>query len=504
MGEMLFAISSQAQASFSNGSHMDLALSTSSTSYKPTASHIENDPARPRTVDLQDADLCPRPSEQPHQNIVDKKDEDFATKNVSLLPPAPVRKGAHILAEDQPNYRVEPQIEERPFASPVGSPLLRLPLEIRLQIYRWVLLLGIAGPAPSNSSSNNTGSNSSNSPKTATDPSVSTSGLLFHCMPPYFFDSPQHFGAGEGHFFTGLFSANAHRTPVEYRTIKLQEELSKDDQETTKAENEATLLAAHRPVGRPLPVGLLASCRQIYGEARLLAFETSEFVFVRLFSSGLSTAHAFIVLGSQTYPGNIGGSPPRLRPWQRDHLRYMRLELDVSVADMDWRGPERDPIYVGDNATKKGPTIIDAAKWLALCDALSKGLQGLRILLNITEERHQNGNDEVVEESAYEGNGTKVASADVAQSILVQGFRRLAALRQLEIELVWVLRGRFRSRAANMTPAATRANLNWCASVENAINNERQKSLSEDAAHWPVNTKVVCVERIYDEERRMA
>ncbi|CAK7216193.1 hypothetical protein SCUCBS95973_002727 [Sporothrix curviconia] len=495
MSELLFAMHYQA---------LDMPRSMPSLSFKPAVSHFENGlTEQRRTADVHDSATSPSPAAQSHHGNVPKKEKDGTNETMPASPPprAPLLAEAksNILSQDQQNYRVEPQIAQTLLALSTGSPLLRLPLEIRLQIYRWALLLGTAGPA-----SNNT---------LATDPSVSPPST------PCFFDGPRHFGPGDGFMFIDLFSANAHKIPVEYRAIKLESTPSEDNVEheqerrqhgrkEAQGQDSPLLLAAHRPVGRGLPVGLLTSCRQIYGEARLLALETSEFVFVRLFSSGLSTAHAFIVLGSQTYPGNIGGVPPKLRPWQRDHLRYMRLELDVSVADMGWRGPERDPMYVGDRATttamkqtkQQGPTIVDAAKWLALCDALGKGLQGLRILLNITEERHQQSGDE----SAYEENGSEAAAADVAQSILVQGFRRLTALRQLEIELAWVLRGRFRSRAANMMPAATRANLTWCASVETAINNERQMLSTAEAAHRPVSTKVVCVERIYDKEKKAA
>ena len=274
-------------------------------------------------------------------------------------------------------------------------------------------------------------------------------------------------------------------------------------------------------------MGLLASCRQIYREARLLAFETSEFVFVRLFSSGLSTAYAFIVLGTRSYHGIL----PRLQPWQRDHMRYVRLELDVSVADMGWSGPQRDLQYMNkganadadahDTAKKQGHAVIDAAKWLALCDALRKGLHGLRLLLNITGERQQrsgidsealltgagaygrnNGRKRINDERGGKDDrddrdDNEAAAADVAQSILVQGLRRLAALRQLEVELIWAVRGRLRSRAVNMMPAATQANLDWCFFVERALNSEqRQLSSSVDMAYRPGKVNVVCVERI--------
>lgn len=442
---------------------------------------------------------------------------DNKTDDKTAPAPLETERPSHIELNTQQGDIVgsqpDTQIRPTPLAPQAISPLLRLPLEVRLQIYRWVLLLGLidcrsgtattAGAANTTDAANtvNTAKTTTTSTFTANDSAsaVSVSSTLFHCMPPYFFDSPQHFGPGDGIMFMSMFASNAHQRPLYFRKVCLAGE-TKDNQGTQ-------LLAPHRPVGRTLPLGLLASCRQAYGEARTLAFETSEFVFVRLFSSGLSTAHAFVVLGSQTYPGTIGGDIPRLQPWQRDSLRHVRLELDVSVADMGWTGPERDPRYAEEGETKEGPKIIDGPKWLALCNALSKGLHGLRVLLNITEERHQ-PSPELDEEDDKE-EYTVDESAAAARSILVQGFARLAALRQLEIELVWVMRGRFRSRAANMTPADTRNNLMWCAAVETAVNEARQRQIKETSApppstptHRPVWAKVVCVERIYDEEQK--
>lgn len=403
------------------------------------------------------------------------------------------------------------EISQEPVARQAPSPLLQLPLEVRLQIYRWVLLLGTIDRKPE------AGSSSSQNDATS---SVSVSSTLFHCMPPYFFDSPQHFGPGDGIMFMSMFASNAHQRPLFFRKVIMPAEGDKESKDTKSKDDGIQLLPAYRPVGRALPLGLMSSCRQVYQEARTIAFKTSEFVFVRLFSSGLSTAHAFVVLGSQTYPGTVGGDIPRLQLWQRDNLRHVRLELDVSVADMGWTGPERDPKYLlttDDNnnnnnnsqeVTKEGPKIIDGPKWLAFCEALAKGLHGMRVLLNITEERHHGMSEDEDHNCCDDAKDEYTAEeyAAASRSIVVQGFARLAALRQLEIELVWVLRGRFRSRAANMLAADIRNNRMWCAAVETAVNEARQKRLETDTPASPtlrpVSTKVVCVERIYDEEKK--
>jgi hypothetical protein len=410
--------------------------------------------------------------------------------------------------EDIVGSRLKAQISPTPLASQAPSMLLHLPLEVRLQIYHWTLLLGTidrpSGSGTPVSSSSSFTSSTATAAKTANDAAsaVSVSSTLFHCMPPYFFDNPQHFGPGDGIMFMSMFASNAHQRPLYFRRV-----LPAGEKKDGSKVDDVQLLAVHRPVGRALPIGLLASCRQVYREARTLAFETSEFVFMRLFCSGLSTAHAFVVLGSQTYPGTIGGDIPRLQSWQRDSLRHVRLELDVSVADMGWTGPGRDSKYAENNTKgEKEPKIIDGPKWLAFCDAVAKGLHGMRVLLNITEEQYQASPEEGDVEEDTKEEYTPDESAAAARSIVVQGFARLTALRQLEIELVWVLRGRFRSRAANMTPAATRNNLMWCAAVERAINEAREKRLETTSqiksSRRQVSTRVVCVERIYDEERK--
>jgi hypothetical protein len=107
------------------------------------------------------------------------------------------------------------------------------------------------------------------------------------------------------------------------------------------------LLDPNRPLGY-LPRALLQTCQQVYAEARALPFHANEFVFASLFSSGLTAGRAFV--GCMT-------------PWQRDGMRYARL--DVRVLDLGLAGR--------------------LGEWEELCRLWSAGLLGLRLRIELEE-----------------------------------------------------------------------------------------------------------------------
>ncbi|KAK4116805.1 hypothetical protein N656DRAFT_765691 [Canariomyces notabilis] len=96
-----------------------------------------------------------------------------------------------------------------------------------------------------------------------------------------------------------------------------------------------------------LPSSLLCTNRQIYNEARLVPFHHNEFAFVSWFFSGLSAARAFVA---------------RLAGWQRDGLRFARLEK-VLAADLVEEGRVR--------------------MWEELCGFWENGLQRLRLKIEL-------------------------------------------------------------------------------------------------------------------------
>lgn len=119
---------------------------------------------------------------------------------------------------------------------------------------------------------------------------------------------------------------------------KVEEREARIDCETST--HRTKLLSSSRPLCG-IPTSLLRANREIYHEARTIPFVYNEFVFVNWFSSGVWAARSF------TRP---------LRSWQLSSLRYFRLEL--LTRDLMGSG-SRELSHV--------------------CNALSDGLQGLRL-----------------------------------------------------------------------------------------------------------------------------
>ncbi len=353
--------------------------------------------------------------------------------------------------------------EQRPVeqpSPPSAFPLLRLPLEIRLQIYQWVLRLGIAdaGTAPSSAAV-------SSSPLAPVPSAVLLPLIGDYAFPPFAI-----LGAGG----LGLFGSTAHQETVHFRRVK------KGDKTLEETEDKE-ILPACRPAGRAVPSGLLTACRQVYNEARAAPFETCEFAFVPLFSSGLSTAHAFVVLGQ------------RLQPWQRRRLRHMRLEMSVESADMGWSASAATATTTPTTtaappktamAMTPATTGLDATKWLTLCSVLAAGLQTLRLRLRVMGHGPK-GDD-----------GDALDPEQLAQAPVVRGLCRLAALRRLEVEIV-------KESSQPGTPKVPVVTvLGWCAAVERIVNEARRRTRQDGSRpDWGSGSpSVVCVERIRNED----
>ncbi|KAH8899285.1 hypothetical protein GQ53DRAFT_741412 [Thozetella sp. PMI_491] len=81
------------------------------------------------------------------------------------------------------------------------------------------------------------------------------------------------------------------------------------------------LLSPFRPVGF-ISAALMRTCRQAYEETRLIPFHENEFLFASWFSSGLTAARLFV---------------GRMEPWQRSSMRYARLETRVKDIGLEER-----------------------------------------------------------------------------------------------------------------------------------------------------------------------
>ncbi|KAK1690102.1 hypothetical protein BDP55DRAFT_649667 [Colletotrichum godetiae] len=244
--------------------------------------------------------------------------------------------------------------------------LLGLPLEIRLQIYGWV---HAAHPVE-------------------------------HAQLAPWYPNPIH----SAYF---LRPVNPPGMETEDRTVSgkivkvVGEPLGEEDGSSKDQKNEeSSLLSPNRPISG-IPSALLETNRQIYNECRSFPFHTNEFVFVNWFSSGLWAARAFT---------------RGLRPWQRDEMRWARLEM----LGRDFTGP----------ALKE---------WTELCEHWASGLRGLRLKIliggGIFEPTAPFSALKNNAEAQAMGLGSKTTRPDPRPEWIEEGLRKLKALRRLEVEL---------------------------------------------------------------------
>ncbi|KAH6988552.1 hypothetical protein EDB80DRAFT_171194 [Ilyonectria destructans] len=186
----------------------------------------------------------------------------------------------------------------------------------------------------------------------------------------------------------------------------------------TSNQHDHALLSQKRPISR-IPTSLLVVNKQVYLEARGVPFLENEFVFVNWFSSGLSSAKAFIAV---------------LAPWQRALLRYARLEALI----IDFRESERE------NCTR-------------LCRLLSLGLWGLRLRV---QER-----DTISNSSRSENDHQANISPTIESSwkLIASALAEIKALRSLEVEL----------SIAGWSDAQKTL---WCRSVEEFVNSTKAET----------------------------
>ncbi|KAK3934944.1 hypothetical protein QBC46DRAFT_59786 [Diplogelasinospora grovesii] len=210
-----------------------------------------------------------------------------------------------------------------------------------------------------------------------------------------------------------------------------------DEQEQEVARKSIRLLSPDRPLGC-LPSALLRSCRQVYSESRCIPFHENEFVYVTWFSSGLSTAKAFV---------------KGLQPWQRDNMRYVRLEL--MLGDINCVGASRGRMD----------------DWTELCGFWGNGIRGLRLKIFHHGQTTSAGTlsskgDNCVMDLVNEANYPWIGS----------GLKKLRALRDLEVDL----------REPSLT---NEQRLRWCEKLSERLNEERSNEET-------TCVRVVCVEQV--------
>ncbi|KAK1597439.1 uncharacterized protein LY79DRAFT_507951 [Colletotrichum navitas] len=190
----------------------------------------------------------------------------------------------------------------------------------------------------------------------------------------------------------------------------------------------------------------MCTSKQVYNECRTLPLHANEFVFFNWFSSGMWAARSFT---------------RGLRPWQRDEMRFVRLEM------------------LGRDFT--GPTLKE---WVELCGHWAPGVQGLRLKILIGGGLFEptatfaalNGNAEA--RALGLAAGTAPHSEPVPEWI-EEGLKRMRALTRLEVELTVLDWGNDEKIA-------------WCAELERVLNDKRREAGQE-------NVTVRCVERFMEE-----
>ncbi|KAK1994934.1 hypothetical protein LX36DRAFT_713504 [Colletotrichum falcatum] len=230
-------------------------------------------------------------------------------------------------------------------------------------------------------------------------------------------------------------------------TEKAPEHQSADEDDRTDLWREDMLLSPCRPLCG-IPSSLMCTSKQVYNECRTLPLHANEFVFVNWFSSGLWAARAFT---------------RGLSPWQRDEMRFARLEL----LGRDFAGSM-------------------LKEWVELCGHWAQGLRGLRLKILVGSGLHEpmdisvalNGNAEA--RALWLAPGT-AARREPAPGWIEEGLKRMRALRRLEVELAVLDWGDDEKVA-------------WCVELGRILNDGRREAGRERVV-------VRCVERLTEERR---
>jgi hypothetical protein len=268
------------------------------------------------------------------------------------------------------------------------SSFLTIPLELRLQIYSYVLIghpIHHAHLAPLDPPTTFEGMNSSDflTARLATSPShpqeTEVRTLITHLSSP----SPSAETA-DLHFLYPI----SHPRMVSGR--------------------------CHQRIQGKIPTALLASCKQVYAESKMAPWEQNTFTFINWFWSGIYAARQF---------------SRSLRPWQSDAMRFTGVEVlgrDLRVDGMRRLGG--------------GIGVAGLGEWWELC-RLWKGVWGLRLGVKgaVCEKRKVevdgtvgwNGELGTVDEQLEPDNGILDVNAEWVQHGLLQ----MKELRWIEIEI---------------------------------------------------------------------
>lgn len=229
--------------------------------------------------------------------------------------------------------------------------------------------------------------------------------------------------------FQGMNTSEFHTTRLAPSSLNLQEtEIRTLITHLPSPSPESQKLLALYPISQPhvvsrnqriqgkIPTALLRSCKQVYEESKMTPWEQNTFTFINWFWSGVYASRQF---------------SRSLRPWQSDAMRFVSVEVlgrDLKVDGMKRLGG--------------GIGVSEMGEWWELC-GLWKGVWGLRLGVKgaVCEKRREeidgsvgwNGELGSVDDQpqAQPDNGILDVKAEWVQN----GLLKMKELRWIEIEI---------------------------------------------------------------------
>jgi hypothetical protein len=264
------------------------------------------------------------------------------------------------------------------------STLLTIPLELRLQIYSYILI-----------------------------------GHPIHHAHLAPLDPPTTFQGMNSEEFHTTRLAPSSQTPQETEVRTLITHLSSSSAESQKLNalypiSQPRLVFGHQRIQGKMPTALLVSCKQVYEESKMTPWEQNTFTFINWFWSGVYASRQF---------------SRSLRPWQSDAMRFVGVE--VLGRDLKVDGMKRFGGGIG---------VSEMGEWWELC-GLWKGVWGLRLAVKgaVCEKRRVevdgsvgwNGESGAADDQPHPDNGI----LDVKAEWIQRGLLAMKELRWIEIEI---------------------------------------------------------------------
>lgn len=309
-------------------------------------------------------------------------------------------------------------VQQKQSGNPRNGPnLLTIPLEIRLQIYHYVLLshpIHHAHLAPLNS-------------------------------------IPDLSGLNNEELHTTMVRANSPKT-TEHITRTVVTKPSSSHPNSNYTTTPPTSIPQPRIQGK-IPTALLLSCRQIFAETHHLPWQTNTFTFINWFWSGVYAARQFT---------------RNLPSWQSSEMRHVSIE--VLGRDLWVGGLERCTSPKSSTGGVGGREGKGVGEWRDLCGFWS-GAWSLKLVVkgNLFVDRPTPRDFSAVTGAAIDPDlvGSKACILNKECEWVAHGLLALNSLRYLELEI-------------EDGDVNREVKLTFCAELEGALNTEERKEKRSD------------------------